>query len=324
MDVIIEQISRSQRVLERHRFMGVNVSIGRAYDNDLIISDPHISEHHAILRDMGEDGWQIEDLNSKNGIYTNKHNRISSYATVVSGDEITIGRTHLRIYDRRHQVPDALSMNPVEKVMTPLSRTGNALFFIAFVLLIFALDSYLDQYVDNEFKHVLMDTVGITLVGICWALAWALIGRIMRHDARFLVQLVIVMGYLLSEVIFSNFLDLLAFNSSSGSTAFAVGVVGHFLLFSLLLWLNLYIAINQTDRKRLLLSCGVSGSAVTLVLLYYFLNVPGFRPYPDYVNYLKPPAVQWLHPVNTEKFLNDANVIFKKTKVDLEDSSTSD
>ena len=319
MDIIIELISRSNRVLERHRYAGVNVSIGRAYDNDLIISDPHISEHHAVLRDMGGGGWQIEDLNSKNGIFTSRHRRIRSHATIVSGDEIALGRTHLRIYDRRHQVPDALSMNPVEKVMAPLSRTGNALLFIAFVLLIFALDSYLDQYVDYEFRHVFMDTVGLTLVGIGWALAWGLIGRIMRHDTRFLVQLVIVMTYLLSEVVFSNFLDLLAFNTSSDNAAFVVGVIGHFLLFALLLWLNLYIAIGQTDRKRLLLSCGVSGSAVALVLLYYFLNIPEFSPFPDYVNYLKPPVLQWLHPVNTDKFLQDANVIFDKTRVDLED-----
>lgn len=319
MDVIIEIISRSRRVIERYHYTGSSVSIGRAYDNDLIISDPHISPHHAIIRDLGEAGWQIDDLNSKNGILTRKHQRIHAREAIKSGEELILGKTHLRIFDRLHKVPDALSMNPVEKVIQPLSRTSNAIVFILIALAVFGLDSYLDLFVDFEFRHIFTDTMGMTLIATGWALVWALIGRIMRHDARFLLQLVVTLAYLLCEVIFSNALDLLAFNSSSGSGAFALGTIGHFILFSLLLWLNLYVAINQTDRKRLLMSFGISSSVVALVLLYYFLNVPEFSGFPQYVNYLKPPALQWLHPVNTETFLRDAEVIFKDARADIGD-----
>jgi len=73
MDIIIELISRSRRVIERHHYAGPSVAIGRAYDNDLIISDPHLSPHHAVLNDLGEQGWWLEDLNSKNGIHSRKY-----------------------------------------------------------------------------------------------------------------------------------------------------------------------------------------------------------------------------------------------------------
>lgn len=319
MDVIIEIISRSRRVLERYHFTGHSVSIGRAYDNDLIISDPHISPHHAIIRDTGESGWRIEDLNSKNGIFTHRHQRIHTSETIHSGDELILGKTHLRIFDRLHKVADALSMNPVEKVIQPLNRSSNAIMFVIFALVIFGLDSYLDLYVDFEFRHIFTDTMGMMLVATGWALIWALIGRVMRHDARFLVQLVITLAYLLSELVFSNSLDLLAFNSSTNTGAFVLGTIGHFILFSLLLWLNLYIAISQTDRKRLLMSFGISSSVVALVLLYYFLNLPEFSGFPQYVNSLKPPAVQWLHPVTTETFLREADEVFVDARADTID-----
>jgi len=319
MDIIIELISRSRRVIERYHFTGSSVSIGRAYDNDLIISDPHISPHHSIIRDLGVDGWRIEDLNSKNGIFTRKHVRIHAHDKICSGEEIILGKTHLRIFDRLHKVPDALTMNPVEKVIQPLSRTPNAIVFIALALAVFGLDSYLDMFVDFEFRHIFTDTMGMMLIATCWALVWALIGRIMRHDARFLIQLVITLAYLLCEVLFSNSLDLLAFNRGSNTASFALGTIGHFILFSLLLWMNLYIAISQTDRKRLLVAASISCSAVSLVLLYYFLNVPEFSAFPQYVNYLKPPALQWLHPVNTETFLQDSDVIFVQARASKDD-----
>ena len=319
MDIVIELISRSRRVIERHRFTSRSVSIGRAYDNDLIISDPHISPHHAVIRDLDEAGWRIEDLNSKNGIFTRKHQRVENQLTVTSGDEFILGKTHLRFFDRMHTVPEADTMNPVEKVIQPLSKTSNAIVFILIALAIFALDSYLGQFVELEFRRIFMNTMGMLLIGIGWAVVWSFIGRILRHDARFLMQLVIAMAYLLCEIIFSNLVNVLEFNSSSEAAAFVIGTMGHFMLLTSLLWLSLYVAISQSDRRRLLTSFAVSGSVISLALLYYFLNMPDFSPYPEYANKLKPPALQWLHPVNTDTFLKDAGVMFENAHADMGD-----
>ena len=317
MDVIIELISRSKRVIEQHRYTGASVTIGRAYDNDLIISDPHLSQHHAVLTDLGEDGWWLEDLNSENGIYTRKHQRIHTRAKVASGDEIILGKSHLRIFDRLHEVPAALSMNPVEKIIQPLSRTGNAMLFILVILAVSAINGYLDMYMEFKVRYLFADSIGLLLLGMGWALLWALIGRVMRHDTRFLVQLVISMAYLLCVIIYSACMDLLAFNSGSKNAAFIIGGIGHFLLFSSLLWLNLYIAISQSDNRRLLVASGMSLSVVSLLLLYYYINISEFSGQPDYVHFLKPPALQWFSPVTTETFLRDAEVIFVYTSDQL-------
>ncbi|MBF8269560.1 MAG: FHA protein [Gammaproteobacteria bacterium] len=319
MDVIIELISRTKRVIERHRYTGASITIGRAYDNDLIISDPHLSQHHAVLTDLGEDGWCLQDLNSKNGIFTRKHQRIQTRASVKSGDEIILGKTTLRIYDRFHEVPAALSMNPVEKIFQPLSRSGNAMLFILMAMAVLAMNSYLELYMDDEVRHIFADTMGLLLLGIGWALLWALIGRVMRHDARFLVQLVISVTYLLCAIFFENCLDVISFNNSSDTAAFIIGGIGHFLLFSTLLWLNLYIAISQTDRRRLLMANGISFSIVSLVLILYFINVSEFSGQPNYVHYLKPPALQWFSPVARATFLQQADDIFTYSNAQLDD-----
>lgn len=311
MDIIIELISRSKRLLERHHFTGDSITIGRAYDNDLIISDPHLSEHHAKLSDHDDNDWQIEDLDSKNGIFIRKHQRIHEKTSINSGDEIILGKTHIRIYDRFHKVPDAISMNPIEIIIRPLSNPWNAALLIIFTLLIFAFEGYFDLYVDFEYRYIFRNVMGVTLVGVVWAVIWGFIGRVIRHDARFMVHLVIILVILLCALIFSIFLDLLSFNSSSGTPSFVLGTFGFYFLFFTLIWLSLYLAFSQTDSKRLLTSFGISTSFVAIGLIYNYLNIPEFSPIPEYIYFLKPPALQWIDLVNTETFLKDADIIFK-------------
>lgn len=55
--------------------------IGRHPDNDIVITDPGVSEHHAELRRSPAGRYSITDLGSRNGTYVN--------GTRVSQQEIT-------------------------------------------------------------------------------------------------------------------------------------------------------------------------------------------------------------------------------------------
>jgi len=45
----IEVLSRKRQVVSRQRAIASTVTIGRAYDNDLILDDPHMAAHHMRL-----------------------------------------------------------------------------------------------------------------------------------------------------------------------------------------------------------------------------------------------------------------------------------
>jgi len=76
----------------RNVLSGSRVVIGRSRDADLVISDPNISRRHAELR-RGDEGWQIVDLGSTNGIKVNGR-RVDQQA-LRPGDQITVGVTDL-------------------------------------------------------------------------------------------------------------------------------------------------------------------------------------------------------------------------------------
>jgi pSer/pThr/pTyr-binding forkhead associated (FHA) protein len=70
------------------------LSIGRADENDVVLSgDGTASRRHAVLERV-DDGWRIRDLGSSNGTYVNGV-RVGSHMRVRPGDQITIGESAL-------------------------------------------------------------------------------------------------------------------------------------------------------------------------------------------------------------------------------------
>ncbi len=68
------------------------VHIGRELDNTLRLADPSISRHHAVIR-RTSDGWEVQDLQSSNGVLVNG-NRVPS-ATLKDGDRVTLGQIQM-------------------------------------------------------------------------------------------------------------------------------------------------------------------------------------------------------------------------------------
>jgi ABC transport system ATP-binding/permease protein len=64
--------------------------IGRATDNEVVVSDLSVSRYHAELRRDSQGGYMIVDLGSHNGTYVNGQ-RIATATPVTEADLITIG-----------------------------------------------------------------------------------------------------------------------------------------------------------------------------------------------------------------------------------------
>jgi len=76
----------------------LELSIGRAEDNDLRLDDLKASRHHArIRRDATQEAYVLTDLGSANGTWVNEV-RLAAPHSLSHGDRITIGDTEIR-YD---------------------------------------------------------------------------------------------------------------------------------------------------------------------------------------------------------------------------------
>jgi pSer/pThr/pTyr-binding forkhead associated (FHA) protein len=74
---------------------GQPITIGRAEDSTITLSDDYVSTHHARLVPSGE-AWVVEDLGSTNGTYVERR-RISAPTPVQPGTQIRVGKTVLEL-----------------------------------------------------------------------------------------------------------------------------------------------------------------------------------------------------------------------------------
>lgn len=73
------------------------MTLGRDITNDVVISDPEVSRHHARLNRTGM-GYSAEDLGSTNGIFVNGQ-RVRGLHALSHGDMLGIGETVLLAYE---------------------------------------------------------------------------------------------------------------------------------------------------------------------------------------------------------------------------------
>jgi hypothetical protein len=80
-----------------HRLIGDTIIIGRAVENDIVITSKRVSREHARVR---REGWRVilEDLDSTNGTFLNGE-RVLAPVELRDEDHITIGDVTLTFHD---------------------------------------------------------------------------------------------------------------------------------------------------------------------------------------------------------------------------------
>ncbi len=88
------------------------LSIGRAADNDVVLTDPGVSRYHAYIRVRGQEAW-LYDRGSANGVWL-RGQRIQGPVLLQPGDEIRVGDVVLRM----------AYLPPEEPMVSPSMETG--------------------------------------------------------------------------------------------------------------------------------------------------------------------------------------------------------
>lgn len=76
----------------RYPLIGLRMTLGRGSDNDIVVSDPGASRHHAEVVFNGEE-WSVRDSNSTNGTFLNGEPVTQHF--LKNGDVVELGTTRL-------------------------------------------------------------------------------------------------------------------------------------------------------------------------------------------------------------------------------------
>lgn len=312
MAVIIEVLGWGGKSRHHYRVEGPSITIGRGYQNNVVLSDSHISANHLRL-DAVEGGWQLNDLDSLNGVEIIKNPATasdSSSLVLADGAEIKIGRTRLRIIADSHPVEAAKELHRLEKDVGQLNRFSIwlPLFILALVVDIASL--YANSFVEWQWKNIIPTVLATQLIPLILALFWGGVGRFLREESNFLGHYSLI---LLASLVFSAsgwLVGIIAYNLSAQflvSSFFPLFVLS---LVAILLSANFALATNMLARQRWVSSIGFVALILVVSIATQMQQWGEFSPYPEYFSAIELPVLQVGGGDSVDEFIGTLDDLF--------------
>lgn len=312
MAVIIEVLGWGGKSQRHYRVEGSSITIGRGYQNDVVLGDSHISANHLRL-DAVEGGWQLTDLDSLNGVEIIKNPSADSTASTMvlaDGAEIKIGRTKLRIIADSYPVEAAKELHRLEKDVGQLNRFSIWLPLFMLVLAIDVSTLYTNSFVEWQWKNSLSSILVTQLFLLVLALFWAGVGRFLREEGNFLGHYNLILLATLVYSLSGWFVGVIGYNLSAGFLIETVLPLFTLLLAALLLSANFALATTMMARQRWITSVGFVGLILVVSIASQMQQWGEFSPYPEYFSALELPALQIGRGESVDTFIEDLDGLF--------------
>jgi hypothetical protein len=323
MEIIIEELTRNGKVLQTHRCKGPTIHIGRGYNNQLIIQDPHLEAQHLELNHI-EGRWYLRDSQSKNGTFYRNGQPLESCHLLSSGEIFTLGKTTLRIIEPNHPVAPAQLLSEhegwINKLAHPLSASAILIVSIMFASFM----QWLQSPITPKIEDIVSFSLGLALLGLAWPLFFAGLSKIFKHEARFFSQVSLSFIFVMIHFAWVFSAQVIYFNIPQQWVHLALDYFIDFWMISGLIWLSLTIGFNHRKRVRWTIAASVG-----LGLTGYAVLQDNRDPY-DYMSKLEynarlmPPMYQWRDESSLDNYLQRADELFIQTAIEAHPNSGSE
>jgi hypothetical protein len=294
----VEVLSRHGDVALRQRFTSTPITIGRAYDNDVVVDDPHVAAHHLRIVRSDDGVLMAEDLGSLNGLYLGRGREKRSEIAFDGDHEISVGTTMLRVRTAAFAVPDE------QPVIRGVRFWPAAIACIAGVFLLAVLDLWLSETTEPKAIRYFTPLLIITGIVVAWTAGWSVINRVFRGQARFGLHFLIVSAGMLAFSFYDQAAEMGAF-AFSWTALTTTSYLVAWILLGAIVFAHL-VAINPS-RKPIKLGIAVLVAAAGISM--QTLKQGEFRSnygQPIVLNRLEPPALRLVSPQLEAAFFADA------------------
>lgn len=318
--IFVEQVTPDGEVLHRSKVTHLPITIGRAYDNDIILDDPHTAAHHAQIELNQLNELIIADLGSYNGItHANTRANTRENFFVVDGDKIyRLGHTRLRIRTADYQVAAEvtdLTNHHWEGLLPAL--TGLALLLVTGLM-----STWLADLNQGTLSKYLLELVSVFGFAIGWSGIWALFGKLFTGHARFGRHLFIASAGLALLELWEHLSGVVAYAFSlEALQTFSVHPIIY--ICAVVLYFHFLTAGNKNPHrlKIYLASVAILGSTITMTKEYQASNHLSDE---LYMSRIYPPAVRISRDHSLEELMADMKGLKEKVDEERKDNTEKD
>jgi pSer/pThr/pTyr-binding forkhead associated (FHA) protein len=302
----VEVLSRHGDVATRERVERDEARIGRAFDNDVVIDDPHVAPHHLRIY-RGDDGELVaEDLGTLNGLYPEHGARRVKRVSLAREPVIRIGRTSLRVHDGAHRVAPERPLTPPLLHARWVLVLGLGLF--AAILLV----NWLNLTTEPSANVILLPLIVLATVLAVWSGFWAMLSRIFLGQSLFLLHLRIALTACVALLIWNELAQTASFALAWREMAEYAGL-GAWALLAATCYAHLHAIGPRHMRAAMAL---VTALIVAGATVQYFDKWESRREIGQRASLgdLRPPAFRAVPLASTDDFLQRAETV--KQRVD--------
>jgi hypothetical protein len=198
--LIVERLDAQGRVISHVRVQGPSAVIGRGYDCDVVIDDPHVAARHALLQLDEQGQLMIHDMGSINGTWVGPAEQATRSTrdaltsghskALVLGHVVKLGLSRLRVLSPTAavaaEVPLASADGRFAGATSPNAPVWAMVLSILALLGISVAESWFVQV--HKFQPATTLSQALATGGgvLLWSGAWALLTRVIRGHSRWL------------------------------------------------------------------------------------------------------------------------------------------
>lgn len=310
---LLEAVDRDGHVRQAWRVEHWPLTIGRALDNDVVLTDPHVAAHHASIvattseaaADRGsaaKTAIVVSAGDTKNGLVVGSE-RLAGGATHELADadrdvELRIGRTTLRLRLPGHALlPEQAMANVASRdIHWPVTAA-----LVAGVLALVLGNTWIESDPEAFPRAVGNALLGAFFVGALWCGLWALLSKTFTRQGHFGWHLRVFAIASLATLALAVLPPLIAF-ALSWPWVTDFSFIPLYATVATAFYFHL-LAV-EPGRQKLMRAIAFSGFAAGVAVSLWFNVQRTGRPGEElYMNHLFPPQLRAARPVPVDRFV---------------------
>lgn len=320
---VVEILNRNAQLVHRLVWDGSVVRIGRALDNELVLSDPYVCPQHLEL--SLQDGKPlVRDLGSINGSYLDNGKDRRYIFSLQDGMTVQFGHSQLRFHSAGAVLAPTLRDSARLGLLAVL---GNPWVLLGLAVLAL-LSLFTSEWLQDDGKLELLrvaEEMSYPVIGVFgWAGFWALINRVLAHRSHFLIHLAIAFAGVVSLFGLSQLISLLGFALDLDDAVWWLKWLSRIVVLGLVVYAHLRYFSQAALRNQVLLA------GFTALLLFgtpavgSFIERSQFSSLPWLDPLLRPPAYQWREGASVEEFMQRAQALRERADAEAATETASD
>lgn len=306
----IEILDGKGAVSERMAVESFPLTIGRAYGNQVILSDPFVCPRHLKIAQDEQGRLLASDLDSVNGTYAASGKARVAELELHSGSQFRIGHTTLRYVSVDHPLAPTLVDGAVK--ISRLASPYAAVILGLLLVLLLCLDAYLSSVERVTFARIIGEPWITVSMLATWAGMWALAGRIVVSRFNFAQHVTIACLALLTISGLGVAAEWSEFFLPRLPMLWIAGVFGYGLVLAGLVYGHLGAASPLRRRSRLFAAAAISLVVVGTSAISDYAARSKFSTIMEYTGVVKPIDAAWVPATSVEDFVASSDKLKKE------------